>query len=214
MYAQFLGHSSVSLHGDYCSALIDPFFAGNPMACRTADDYISLDGLLLTRFVPERKVDVLAIIKETECPVICDATTARALQAEGVKGDQIVVMAPGESKDFGFGRVEMVPGAGCVTYLVEVEKHLVWYAGESAFCPQWSELADKPVDLAFVPIGGGAMMDPQQAAEAVKLVKPREACPMAYGTFPSLTSDANGFKNAVGSAGAVVLLQSSEKEHL
>lgn len=214
MYAQFLGHSSVSLHGDYCSALIDPFFAGNPMACRTADDYISLDALLLTRFVPERKADLLTILRETECPAICDASTAAALRAEGVDPAQIIVMAPGESRAFEFGRVEMAPGTGCVTWLVEVEKHLVWYAGESAFCPRWSTLADKPVDLAFVPIGGGSMMDPQQAAEAVKLVKPREVCPTAYGTFPGLTPDANGFKAAVGSLADVVILQSSEKENL
>lgn len=214
MNVQFLGHSTVKVQGDYCSVLVDPFFRGNPMACNTADDYISLDGLLLTRLLDERLQDTLEIATKTECPVLCDAPTAQKLQAAGLSSSQIIVMTPGESKNFDFGRVEMVEADPGVSYIVEVEKHRVWVSGESRYCESWSGLKEKAIDLAFVAIGGGEMMSAEEGAKAVEAIRPREAVPMAYGTFSHLTPDATAFAKAAGSHTNVVILQSSEKENL
>jgi L-ascorbate metabolism protein UlaG (beta-lactamase superfamily) len=43
------------------------------------------------------------------------------------------------------------------------------------------------IDLMLVCIGDHFTMGPDRAAEAVKLVNPREVIPMHYGTFPVLT---------------------------
>lgn len=43
------------------------------------------------------------------------------------------------------------------------------------------------IDIMLVCIGDHFTMGPKRAADAVKLVDPRVAIPMHYGTFPALT---------------------------
>jgi L-ascorbate metabolism protein UlaG (beta-lactamase superfamily) len=50
-----------------------------------------------------------------------------------------------------------------------------------------------PLDVAMVPIGGVFTMDAQQASEAVKLLKPKVAIPIHYGSFPIIAKTADEF---------------------
>src|SRR5882724_5649623 len=50
------------------------------------------------------------------------------------------------------------------------------------------------IDIMLVCIGDHFTMGPDRAAEAVKLVKPREVIPMHYGTFPVLTGTPEAFE--------------------
>jgi L-ascorbate metabolism protein UlaG (beta-lactamase superfamily) len=50
------------------------------------------------------------------------------------------------------------------------------------------------IDVMLVCIGDHFTMGPARAAEAVKLVKPRTAIPMHYGTFPVLTGTPEAFE--------------------
>jgi L-ascorbate metabolism protein UlaG (beta-lactamase superfamily) len=50
------------------------------------------------------------------------------------------------------------------------------------------------IDIMLVCIGDHYTMGPAQAAEAVKLVNPREVIPMHYGTFPLLTGTPEAFE--------------------
>jgi len=50
------------------------------------------------------------------------------------------------------------------------------------------------VDVMLVCIGDHFTMGPARAAEAVKLVKPRQVIPMHYGTFPALTGNPDAFE--------------------
>jgi L-ascorbate metabolism protein UlaG (beta-lactamase superfamily) len=47
--------------------------------------------------------------------------------------------------------------------------------------------------VALLPIGGYYTMDPEQAAEAVRLVRPRVAIPMHYNTWPPISQDPQRF---------------------
>jgi len=49
------------------------------------------------------------------------------------------------------------------------------------------------IDVMLVCIGDHFTMGPARAAEAVKLVAPRTAIPMHYGTFPVLTGTPEAF---------------------
>src|SRR5882724_3587979 len=49
------------------------------------------------------------------------------------------------------------------------------------------------IDTMLVCIGDHFTMGPARAAEAVKLVKPRQVIPMHYGTFPALTGTPEAF---------------------
>ena len=50
------------------------------------------------------------------------------------------------------------------------------------------------IDVMLVCIGDHFTMGPSRAAEAVKLVKPRQVIPMHYGTFPVLTGTPDAFE--------------------
>jgi L-ascorbate metabolism protein UlaG (beta-lactamase superfamily) len=50
------------------------------------------------------------------------------------------------------------------------------------------------IDIMLVCIGDHFTMGPARAAEAVKLVGPREVIPMHYGTFPVLTGTPEAFE--------------------
>ncbi len=69
--------------------------------------------------------------------------------------------------------------------------------GDMALIPQFHK-----VDVMLACIGDHFTMGPERAAEAVKLVKPREVIPMHYGTFPVLTGTPEAFAKALRKQGA------------
>jgi L-ascorbate metabolism protein UlaG (beta-lactamase superfamily) len=52
-------------------------------------------------------------------------------------------------------------------------------------------------DVALIPIWGYYTMGAREAAEAVKLIKPKVVVPMHYQTFPVLASSADDFIKVV-----------------
>jgi L-ascorbate metabolism protein UlaG (beta-lactamase superfamily) len=69
----------------------------------------------------------------------------------------------------------------------------IYFAGDTDLFPGMSDLADPPLDLALVPIWGwgpslgrGKHMDPERAAEALTLLRPRIAVPIHWGTYHPL----------------------------
>ena len=229
VHVQFLGHASFKIQSDYSSILIDPFFTGNPYACCTADDFIALDAMLLTHGHFDHIKDAAAIAKQTECEVICGAKLAEYLVLQGVNADTITVMEPGESKQFLFGKVTAVPavhdsrihtesgdlpGDPPRGYVVEMEGHKVYHAGDTALFDGMKELRALSIDAALLPIGGTYTMNANEAAQAAALIAPRVVIPMHYDTFPNIAADPRAFAAKVPAGIDVSILQSSEKETL
>lgn len=63
------------------------------------------------------------------------------------------------------------------------------------------------VDVMLACIGGHFTMDPQRAADAVRLVRPRMVVPMHFGTFPVLSGTPEAFASALRSRGVKVKLE-------
>jgi L-ascorbate metabolism protein UlaG (beta-lactamase superfamily) len=73
-------------------------------------------------------------------------------------------------------------------YLLEGEK-TVYFPGDTDVFPQMSELAEKNIDLALIPIWGwgptlgAGHLDPESAAEAVSLLHPKHVIPIHWASF-------------------------------
>ena len=217
---QFLGHASFKIQSDYSSIVIDPFFTGNPYACCTVDDFIALDAMLLTNGQPERLDDAVAIAKQTECAVICNEKVGEYLKSQGVAPETITVVKVGESRNFPFAKVSVVPalhkesGGEPCGYVIEVDKHKVYHSGGTMLFDGMKELRSMAIDIALLPIGGTYTMNGDEAAQAAAMIHPREVIPMHYNTFPDIMADPQAFAGKVPAEVAVVILQSSEKETL
>lgn len=68
----------------------------------------------------------------------------------------------------------------------------VYFAGDTDIFPEMDSLADKPIDMALLPIWGWGPtlgeghLDPLRAAEALQLIEPSAVMPMHWGTFAPL----------------------------
>jgi len=61
-------------------------------------------------------------------------------------------------------------------------------------------------DLILVPIGGHFVMDPKEAALATKLVNPKYAIPIHYGTIPQLKGTPEEYLAALGKTKTKVIV--------
>lgn len=82
------------------------------------------------------------------------------------------------------------PPAEAVGYLLGQPGHQLYFAGDTDVFPEMATLADD-LDTALLPVWGWGPslgpghLDPRGAAEALKLIKPRLAIPIHWGTlFP------------------------------
>ena len=80
--------------------------------------------------------------------------------------------------------------AAALGYLITASKR-IYFAGDTDLFPAMAELA--PLDLALLPVAGwgprlpAGHLDPSRAAEALRLLEPRSAVPIHWGTYSLLT---------------------------
>ena len=101
------------------------------------------------------------------------------------------------------GKDEVHVGGEPVGYMLEMENGFkIWHMGDTAVFGDMRLIGDmyRP-DLVLIPIGGHFVMNPKDAAMAVReMIKPKFALPIHYGTTPQLAGTAAEFKAALGTA--------------
>jgi L-ascorbate metabolism protein UlaG (beta-lactamase superfamily) len=106
-------------------------------------------------------------------------------------------------------------GGEPVGFVIELENGLrIYHMGDTAVFGDLRLIAEQlHPDVVLVPIGGHFVMDPGDAAYAVReLLKPKFALPMHYGTTPQLKGTPEEFTRALGNAPVkVIALQPGEK---
>lgn len=85
-----------------------------------------------------------------------------------------------------------------VGYLLKMNNLIIYHAGDTDLIPEMQKLTGyKQIGkefIALLPIGGRFTMNPEEAAEAAKLIKPTIAIPMHYGSVVGTNEDAKEFK--------------------
>ncbi len=146
-------------------------------------------------------------IATDETVIVANAPCARQLEGK-VKG-KIVAVQEGDAVSEKGVEVRAVAGYNGhhprgfnVGYVFRVGDQTVFHGGDTDRVPEMSSLGD--VDVALLPIGGTYTMAEEEAAEAVRMIRPKTAIPMHYGYATG--GDPQRFASLVGADASVVVL--------
>ncbi len=142
-----------------------------------------------------------------ETVIVANAPCARQLEGK-VKG-RIVSVQEGDAVTEKGVEVRAVAGYNGhhprgfnVGYVFRVGDQTVFHGGDTDRVPEMSSLGD--IDVALLPIGGTYTMAEEEAAEAVRMIRPKTAIPMHYGYATG--GDPQRFASLVGADATVVVL--------
>ncbi|BBB32533.1 conserved hypothetical protein [Thermotomaculum hydrothermale] len=85
-----------------------------------------------------------------------------------------------------------------VGYVIDFGGIKVYHAGDTDFIP---EMKDIKTDIALLPVSGTYVMTDNEAFEAAKVIKPKIAVPMHYGSIVGDKSNADNFVSLCKSEG-------------
>ena len=216
---KWLGHSAFEIRAGETRILIDPFITGNPAATVEAND-LSADFILLTHGHGDHVGDAFDIAKRCGATII--APNELAVHAQGL-GLEAHPMHIGGAAGFSFGKVKLtqafhgssiVDDDGNILYmgmpcgfLIEIDGKIIYHAGDTGLFGDMELIGQlNPIDLALLPIGDNFTMGPEDAAYAVKLLKPETVIPMHYGTWPVIDTSPDDFAQMVGSSSTEVVI--------
>ena len=210
---QYLGHSCFLIASPKAKILIDPFLTGNPKAAAKAED-VQCDYILVSHAHADHYGDSVAIAKRTGASLIAVYELALHAGAQGVK---VHPMGCGGGKDFAFGRVQLtiahhtssiegpsgpIMVGSPVGFLIRIDGKTIYFAGDTALTMDMQLLGErKQIDLAMLPIGDQFTMGPEDAAEAVRMLRPKLTIPMHYNTFEAIQVDPGVFVREAGKHG-------------
>jgi L-ascorbate metabolism protein UlaG (beta-lactamase superfamily) len=215
------GHSCFTLEtGDGTRIMIDPWLDENPTADLKAADVEKLDYILVSHGHFDHFADCIPLAKRTGATVISTFELVSFCEQEGVKNGH--GMNIGGAYLFPFGRVKLTPAvhtgsiAGdkegafttdCCGFLISLDGGpSIYHAGDTALITDMQLLQGR-VDLAILPIGDNFTMGPEDAARAVEMIQPETVIPMHYNTFEVINQNPESFREMVGEAARVEILE-------
>jgi len=126
------------------------------------------------------------------------------------------VVEPGREINFNSIRISTVPAYNIdksfhpkeeswVGYIIKVDDVIIYHAGDTDVIPEMQKLTGykkKGIKfIALLPVGGRYTMNPEEAFEAAKIIKPNIAIPMHYGKIVGSSEDAEEFVRLCKEAG-------------
>lgn len=147
--------------------------------------------------------DIQKVIKPQTLVIASESCnlTQKFLKRLGVKS--LIFMGHNESAEFDELKVKTIPAYnldkhfhprldGKVGYVIEVGGVKIYHTGDTDKIPEMEKLQD--IDVAMLPVSGTYVMNWQEAVEATKVIKPKLAIPMHYGSVVGSEEDAQKFK--------------------
>lgn len=119
-----------------------------------------------------------------------------ALTRVGLRVTALPAEGPGRARGFH-------PRGTGLSYLVESDGLRWLLLGDSAVLPE--HVAAGPVDVAFLAAGGFTVMDPDEAAGAAALLRPRLAVPLHWGDLSGRFSAARRFVDLCAARGVAAV---------
>jgi L-ascorbate metabolism protein UlaG (beta-lactamase superfamily) len=199
----YIGHATTLLRLDQASILTDPILRTwlGPLrrqGRRPEPDLPKLPDAVLISHLHRDHLDLRSLRRlPATTPLVVPKGAARWAGRAGA--DQVWELGRGETISVGGAEVTAVPAVHDgrrdrwgtqiepLGYLIRGGGRTVYFAGDTDLFPGMSQLG--PLDLALLPVWGwGASvgighLDPEGAARALRLLRPRIAVPIHWGTF-------------------------------
>jgi L-ascorbate metabolism protein UlaG (beta-lactamase superfamily) len=201
--ATFLGHSTVLLEMGGARVLTDPVLLDRISILRRAvssltdDLYRDIDLVVISHLHLDH-LDLPSLrMLGTDTPLVVPRGAGRYMRRMGFRA--VEELAAGKSIEIagvevratradhsGF-RPPFGPTAEALGYVLTEGGESVYFAGDTDMFPEMADLAG--VDLALLPVWGWGPwlgpghMDPESAADALRVIRPRAAVPIHWGTL-------------------------------
>ncbi len=194
----WLGHSAFKIEMGGSTILIDPWLDDNPTAALKASEIIKADIVYVTHDHNDHLGQAFDICKRTGASFVATLELGNLAKENGVKN--VAGLNVGGSIQIGGVRLFVVQAfhsaaRGAPTgVVVEAGSKAIYHAGDTALFGDMRLIGElyRP-EVALIPVGGYYTMGPSDAAEAVRLIKPKTVIPMHYKTFPVLIQTADEF---------------------
>ncbi len=205
---RWLGHSFVELTTAGGRVIFfDPWTKdeGNPSCPLGTEDIPKADLVLVSHDHFDHVGSAIPICKKTGALLGGPVQTVKRMIGEGLSESQVVNFGygymVGGGVTFDWAKVVAIPAfhssdtACALGNIVRITDGItVYHAGDTSVFGDMALFGRLyPLDVAMVPIGGVFTMDANQASEAVKLLKPKVAIPIHYGSFPIIAKTAEAF---------------------
>jgi L-ascorbate metabolism protein UlaG (beta-lactamase superfamily) len=196
----WLGHASWQLKTPQHTLLVDPFLDDSPTAPFKSSQAVA-DFILVSHGHFDHVADAAKIANRTGATVVSNyEITTWLAKNHGVKNT--VGGNLGGGADLPFGRVKLTlafhssslpdgsNGGNPCGFLLTLSSGLkIYFACDTALFGDMAQIGRGGLDVAVLPIGDLFTMGPDDALEAVKLLKPKKVVPSHYNTWAPIAQD-------------------------
>ena len=197
---QWLGHASFRVAGAEAVAYIDPWkLKTSPHDA----DIVVISHSHHDHFSPD---DIKKVSKADTAIVAPGDVVARLHAANAVTpGDSMTIkdVTVEAVAAYNVGKTFHPKSNQWIGVVLTIDAKRVYYAGDTDFIPEMSELQE--VDVALLPVGGTYTLGAAEAANACKAIGPKAAVPYHWGDIVGTESDARQFVQAVECEGRLLL---------
>lgn len=195
---RWMGHGTWLISTKSTHILLDPFLDDSPVSPVKSSD-VPADYILVSHGHFDHVADVEKIAKRTRATVVANFEICQWLGAKGV--EKTHAMNIGGGFDFPFGRVyqtiaqhtSMLPdganGGQPCGYLLTLPEGNVYFACDTGLFLDMQLIGNRGIVLAALPIGDNFTMGPDDALEAVRLLRPKRVVPVHVNTWPLIAQD-------------------------